>query len=681
MDNIRFSLTYRALKMFGRQLYSNAWSAISELVANGFDAGAGNVYLYIDMRDKSRSTVELIDNGSGMNEQDIRNKYVIIGRNRRQDDDQDVATGRKGIGKLAALYLSDKYNIITKKDSNVTAYSVDVSNLDDDSVPELVEIQKEEVSIFCSDIWSKETRDSGTIIQLHNVDLSRLGDIALESLKHKLSNYFLYSNMAKQLEVCIIKDTSDKYEFKPVEKKIAFDNMASIYYTDSSLLDCQKDDYSVQYYNKLGQLVTVNYPREIKVFPETITDAKTKQVFPLSGKIHLNGKEKEYALKGWIGIHSTIEQQPAQGNDNRYIKNQFYNPNQIRIYVRNKLASENVISRLGLTAQYANYLEGELSFDILDDSDLEDIATANRQDFSVEDERVKLMLYLIRGLARHLLNDRQELADKINALKRKGDDQIRSKEKTQFAQSIKQDLVSANVSEDIADQIAPIIGNKLKGEYELKTSYKLFVSHSKKDRIFTDFITKYLCHRGFSLTEDPDTTDIFYSSDGLDITSLDPLSVVIKDMIVNHNTDILFFTSKNFLQSQFCLFEGGAAWATRSIVDYSIISIDYKNIPTFLTNGKPEFTFESDNPSSFELNSQNYKNIITILNRAIKHLNNNKRIQGKPEVQLIEEIEIPDKVQLQKLGKKMEDYFDADVYAYWQEYVIKQLDVYLQDNE
>ena len=61
MESIKFSLTYSALKMFGRQLYSNAWAAISELVANGFDAGASDVYLYIDMRDKKHSIVELID--------------------------------------------------------------------------------------------------------------------------------------------------------------------------------------------------------------------------------------------------------------------------------------------------------------------------------------------------------------------------------------------------------------------------------------------------------------------------------------------------------------------------------------------------------------------------------------------------------------------------------------------
>ena len=51
-ENIQFTMNYQALKMFGRQQYSNAWAALSELVANGFDAGATDVYVYIDMQNK-----------------------------------------------------------------------------------------------------------------------------------------------------------------------------------------------------------------------------------------------------------------------------------------------------------------------------------------------------------------------------------------------------------------------------------------------------------------------------------------------------------------------------------------------------------------------------------------------------------------------------------------------------
>ena len=78
------------------------------------------MYVYIDMSDKEHSIIEIIDDGMGMNYEDLARKYVWIGRNKRNDvdlleDDKKNVMGRKGIGKLAALYLSNNYFILTKK--------------------------------------------------------------------------------------------------------------------------------------------------------------------------------------------------------------------------------------------------------------------------------------------------------------------------------------------------------------------------------------------------------------------------------------------------------------------------------------------------------------------------------------------------------------------------------------
>lgn len=92
-------------------MYSNHWSAISELVANGLDAGAKNIKLIFDLRDKNHATIEILDDGSGMDYQDLATKYALIGKDKRLDADaseelKQKFMGRKGIGKLAALYLS-----------------------------------------------------------------------------------------------------------------------------------------------------------------------------------------------------------------------------------------------------------------------------------------------------------------------------------------------------------------------------------------------------------------------------------------------------------------------------------------------------------------------------------------------------------------------------------------------
>ena len=107
-NSISFNFTYYAMKLLGKNLYSNPWTAISELVANGIDSGADNVHVLVDMRDKEHAVVEIFDDGHGMSYNDLQAKYTVIGRNKRESEENisGKTLGRKGIGKLAALYLS-----------------------------------------------------------------------------------------------------------------------------------------------------------------------------------------------------------------------------------------------------------------------------------------------------------------------------------------------------------------------------------------------------------------------------------------------------------------------------------------------------------------------------------------------------------------------------------------------
>ncbi len=680
IQSIPFTMNYFALKTFGKQQYSNVWAALSELVANGFDAGANNVYLFLDMTDKERAVVEIIDDGSGMDEDDLREKYAVIGRNRRLENINDTAAGRKGIGKLAALYLSDKYQIISIKGESATAWGVDVQGKGDNEIPCLEQISLSGIELSCPNIWDTVKQYSGTIIRLVDVNLTKIGDRAIDALKRRLSNHFILGAANRHLHLAIVKKAGDEVVFEEVHKEIAFDNMAFILTSDPELIDSRSEDFKVEYTTKAGQTKTLSFKKEISTFPNEIISVDNGQKIALSGEGVFEGKSKQYSLTGWLGIHSSIDNEHAKENDSRYIRNMFYNPNQIRIYVRNKLANETFLSRLNLTGTFANYIEGEVSFDILDDNDLEDIATTNRQDFSFDDDdRIILLRNILKSLCRQLITQRQRLADSINEQKKADDDKAQSEKKINFAQETHRDLLSAGVTPDKADELSFVISNKLTGDYELKSEYKLFISHSSKDRIFTDFIVHYLRHRGFRWDKDVDKTDIFYSSDGTDITNGTPLADIIKKMLLDANTDILFLTSDNFINSQYCMFEGGAAWATRSVVDYGIISLDYDSIPKYLTNGKSEFSFSKKDKSSFILDEQSYSNLVTILNRLISHLNNNRIGAGEQPVELIPEPRFDDLVQMQKKEKELKDYMDADVYLYWQTYVVNNLDNYFSD--
>ncbi|TGY32068.1 hypothetical protein E5344_15160 [Microbacterium laevaniformans] len=330
-----------------------------------------------------------------------------------------------------------------------------------------------------------------------------------------------------------------------------------------------------------------------------------------------------YSLTGWIGVHSTIDSAPARTNDDRFVKNKYYNPAQLRVYVRGKLASDRLLTQLGLTGTYTNYIEGELSFDILDDDTLEDIATSNRQDFDETDGRVTLLRALVRPIVRSLIQRRQAIATVIAEELRREKTRRDTASKRQFADQLQADLDQhPEIAQTTRDELHMVITNKVQGEIALKQDYRIFISHSRADRPFASFIDEVLRFRGANDDE------IFYTSrEGSTEFSLDDraLGTLIKQNITDANTLIFYMTSKNFMGSQYCLFEGGAGWATRGVSEYLKLNMDYSSIPAFLTNGRSEVTLLSGDEIVLTPEVHNYL-IDGVFNPMIVHLNRGREI-------------------------------------------------------
>ena len=75
----------KLLEHLGVQMYKHRDAAIAELVANSWDAGAKNVWITIPNEstyDPNKSEILIEDNGCGMDETDMQDKYLVIGRNR-----------------------------------------------------------------------------------------------------------------------------------------------------------------------------------------------------------------------------------------------------------------------------------------------------------------------------------------------------------------------------------------------------------------------------------------------------------------------------------------------------------------------------------------------------------------------------------------------------------------------
>ena len=66
------------------------------------------------------------------------------------------------------------------------------------------------------------------------------------------------------------------------------------------------------------------------------------------------------------------------------------------------------------TQAFSNYIEGEISFYILDNNQLEDIATSNRQGFVEDDERIILLINLLKPIVGYLIRQRVKLGTIVN---------------------------------------------------------------------------------------------------------------------------------------------------------------------------------------------------------------------------------------------------------------------------
>lgn len=423
-DNIiYFNFSYFALKLLGKGLYSNHWTAIAELVANGLDAQAKSVKIFINMINKEHSIIEILDDGIGMNYDDLANKYVLIGKNKRLDDSIDDELkeqfmGRKGIGKLAALYLSNKYYLLTKTiQCGEEAWCLDASNVSDSDIPHLNRCRVDDIGIETKEEW--QTFKTGTMIRLTNVNLTNFGVRSIEGLKARLSDFYLLDELSSKIEVAIVDEKNKEIKFEEVEKSIAFRNMC-VFYSNSSVGFEKKLAHTIKMPSEIEKIA--NKPRNVEVIPENH--------FKVSGeKEFCNDKGQKvtlpYKMTGWIGIHTSIKKEDANRNDKVFLKNKTYRPNQLRLYVRRKLAVENFLDYMKNTQAFSNYIEGEISFDILDNNQLEDIATSNRQGFVEDDERIVLLISLLKPIIGYLIRQRVKLGSIVN----QEEDAYRKKEK------------------------------------------------------------------------------------------------------------------------------------------------------------------------------------------------------------------------------------------------------------
>jgi hypothetical protein len=130
-----FRFSPRILDHLGVAAYNSLQKCLSELAVNAYDADATELTVVLpDTIDESAS-IELLDNGMGMSADDISEKFLYIGRNKREQGQRTpggrLIIGSKGIGKLAGFGIAGTVEVITWRDGLQSIVTIDRDSLED----------------------------------------------------------------------------------------------------------------------------------------------------------------------------------------------------------------------------------------------------------------------------------------------------------------------------------------------------------------------------------------------------------------------------------------------------------------------------------------------------------------------------------------------------------------------
>lgn len=116
--------------LIGGQLITDKFAAVFELVKNSFDAGATDVKIKFENIYSENSKIIIIDNGKGMDYNDIKDKWLFVAYSAKKDGTEDAAdyrknlkgnkyyAGAKGVGRFSCDRLGRMLNLYSIKKTN-----------------------------------------------------------------------------------------------------------------------------------------------------------------------------------------------------------------------------------------------------------------------------------------------------------------------------------------------------------------------------------------------------------------------------------------------------------------------------------------------------------------------------------------------------------------------------------
>lgn len=354
MSEPRFELTIslNILEHLGINLYSNVPSVLSETVANAWDADASTVT--IDW-DRPNRRIVIQDDGTGMTSRDVNERFLKVGYRRRDEQPGLTAKGRrpmgrKGIGKLSLFSIAGTVEVQTARDGEKSALRM---RLDD--IRRAVQEQ------------GGTGTYTPTALTTTGINFEHGTRITLTELRHRQT-----TATSKALRKRVAR------RFSILGGTFGF----SVVIDGQAVVPADRD-----YYDKLQYLWTYGNSDEISYLSKNVESIEPRLLLP---------NEINLGISGWLGTVKESKQLQDEEGDNL---------NKIAIFMRGKMAQEDILGDFSERGVYASYLLGELKVEGLDlyegpgtEWD-EDAATSSRQRLVEDDERyLTLKTFLAREL-------------------------------------------------------------------------------------------------------------------------------------------------------------------------------------------------------------------------------------------------------------------------------------------
>ena len=128
-EKLHFITSSGIKNIVGKDLITDRFVAIFELVKNAYDAKAKKVVVSFDSLEDA-SSITIRDNGSGMNKQDLVNKWLHLAYSEKKEglaNDDRAFVGSKGIGRFSCDSLGSVLTIRTKKANDLVEHTLKVN--------------------------------------------------------------------------------------------------------------------------------------------------------------------------------------------------------------------------------------------------------------------------------------------------------------------------------------------------------------------------------------------------------------------------------------------------------------------------------------------------------------------------------------------------------------------------